>query len=110
MNSEIKSLCSQRKWHEAIAFVSRIKPGPQSGKGEALIYIGNELMLALPESALRDPLLVRIVEGLLQLGDMEHSGRFVVALQSRIQQDKFAKSIEAAMRRRQDVAEGGEGK
>lgn len=110
MDNEIKSLCAQKKWREAIAFVSRIKPGPQSGKREGFAYIGKELLGFLPESSERDVLLADVIEGMLQLGDLEHSRPLLLGLRSKVVLEKFGQVIGDAVRRRQEVAEGTAGK
>lgn len=110
MNIETKSLCAVKKWREAIELVSRIPPAPNSGKTEAFIYLGGELLRVVPQGYDRDIFLSKVIEGLLQLGDTEHAGRFVLGLQSKIKLDKFAETIDDAVRKRQDVAGCTEGK
>lgn len=101
MNNEIKSLCAERKWREAIEFVSRIKPGPESGKTKLLSIIGDDIVACLPEREERDELLISIIEGFLQLGDVEHPRAYLLALSRDSVRERFMVPIEESLRARQ---------
>ena len=100
MNYEIKSLCAERKWREAIELVSRIKPGPKSGKTRHLLTIGNEIIAHLPEGEERDEFLVLVIECLLQLGDIEHPRVYLLALSHNSVRERFVVPIEESLRAR----------
>jgi len=100
-HSEVRRLCLDGKLREAIDFASRIKPGPRSGKKDDFIFIG-EAVSRMPIGSDRDILATKVIEGLLQLGDLEHSSPLVLLIKSGDLVDKFSRTIEAALRSRQD--------
>lgn len=100
MHNEIKSLCQNGKISEAIDFASRIKPAPGCQKTEDLVFIGNEL-LQRPDIGDRNALLARVIEGLLQLGDVEHPSKLIRALSDGGLAQRFSQVIENALRLRQ---------
>lgn len=97
MHNEIKCFCKDHKWREAIEFVSRIEPEPRSGKTEALIILGSQIIANMPLGKKRDGYLFPIIEAFLQLGDTENPQSCLLALHSDAIREKFAGIIQDSL-------------
>ena len=101
MHTEIKLFCLEQKWREALKFTSQIPPGPNSSKTDNLLAIGRAVTESLPIGEKRDRLLVPVIEGLLQLGDIENPGSFLLVLRSDALREKFAVTLKETLLIRQ---------
>ena len=102
MHNDIKILCAKGQWREAIDFVSRIEPGPERKKTKSLVFLGNTLLQTPIDGKEREVLLVKVIEALLRLGDIESPQVFLLALNRKILCAKFASVIERTIRLRQE--------